>query len=384
LEQLSSALEILDRMIAFPTLSAHPNVDFIEYVEEVLRSHGLVPFISWDEDGKRANIHALIGPRVNGGVVLNGHTDVVPADAAMWRTDPFRLTINNDRAYGRGTTDMKGFLACMLASIPQWLSKTLVRPIQVSFSYDEEIGGLGAPILVGNIIETSPRPSIAIVGEPTRMRIVDGHKSAFEMTTKVRGKSAHASDPRKGANAAFFAARLISEIENVAAEFASSPSSVQPFDPPYDTLSVGTLKAGMARNIIPDLCEIDWEIRSASISGCEDAVRRIINFTSRVLQEDVSYSGIDVFTDVVARVPSLEPRDAVDAVALIASVTGSNSRETVPFGTDAGHFAAAGISTAIFGPGSIEQAHQHDEYIELSELSKCLSFMNKLGDRLCG
>lgn len=382
--ETAHALLMLDRMVAFETISARPNLDLIRFVEQYLSQEGIPSHICHDETGERANIHAMIGPAVDRGVVLNGHTDVVPVDGQRWASNPFRLTERAGRLYGRGAVDMKGFLACMLAAIPVWKQKPLKRPIHISMCYDEEIGGFGAPILLADMARTVPRPSVAIVGEPTGMRIITGHKGAFEMRTEVTGFEAHASDPRKGANAILFAARFISYLEQRACELAAAPDPESSFDPPFATISVGTVHGGIARNIIPGSCAFDWELRLIPGTDGEALIAGICDYASGTLLPELrrQYPGADIRIQTQAKVPALDHQNSHEAVALLTEITGLNNTDVVSFGTDAGHFGNAGISTVVFGPGSIEQAHKPDEYIELSEVGRCMAFLDKLGDRL--
>lgn len=378
------AVSTLERLVRFETLSSRPNLDMIDYVRDYLAGYGLEAHVSHDETGTRANIHAWVGPAVDGGVVLNGHTDVVPVDGQDWSSDPFALTLRDGRLYARGAVDMKGFLACMLASVPAWQAKPLVRPVQISMCYDEENGGFGAPVLVGHMARTAPRPAVAIVGEPTMMKVVAGHKGGLELRTEITGLEGHASDPRRGANAIFCASRIIALLDDIGRELAAAPRAGSPYDPPYTTISVGTVHGGAARNIIAGSCHFDWEIRPVPGDDADAIVARVEDFARRKLlpQMRAVAPRAEISTVIEARVPPLDQASAGDAAQLVCELTGLNERGVVPFGTDAGHFCNAGISTVVFGPGSIEQAHKPDEYIELSQLDACMRFMDRLGDRL--
>ena len=225
---ITRAIAYLERLVAFPTISGLSNLEIINYVRDVLLELGVVSFISYDESGKRANLHAMIGPEIDGGVALNGHTDVVPVEGQQWASDPFKLVARDNRLFGRGAVDMKGYLACMMAAVPIWQQKSLDRPIHISMCFDEETGGFGAPILVADMGERVPRPAVAIVGEPTRMQIVNAHKGGFEMHTEITGLEAHSSDPRLGVNAVEYAARLVRYINAKARDLASTAGSRQP------------------------------------------------------------------------------------------------------------------------------------------------------------
>jgi acetylornithine deacetylase len=378
------AVQVLERLVAFESISARPNLDLVGYVREYLAARGVTAHLSYDDARARANLHATIGPAVDGGVVLNGHTDVVPVEGQVWTSDPFTLTERDGRLHGRGAVDMKGFLACMLASVPAWQARPLKRPIHVSMCYDEEIGGFGAPVLVEDMGRTAPRPSVAIVGEPTGMRIVSGHKGGFEMRTMITGFEAHASDPRKGANAIVSAARFIAMLDDLGRELAAAPRVGSPFDPAWTTISVGTIHGGAARNIIAGSCVFDWELRPVPGDDGAALIARIDDYARTVLLPEMRAASpaADIRTVTEACVPPLNHEDAREAVALLCELTGQNSADVVSFGTDAGHFCNAGISTVVFGPGSIEQAHKPDEYIERSQIDACMSFLDRLGDRL--
>jgi acetylornithine deacetylase len=378
------AVQVLERLVAFESISARPNLDLVGYVRDYLAARGVTAHLSYDDARARANLHATIGPAVDGGVVLNGHTDVVPVEGQVWTSDPFTLTERAGRLHGRGAVDMKGFLACMLASVPAWQARALKRPIHVSMCYDEEIGGFGAPVLVEDMGRTAPRPSVAIVGEPTGLRIVSGHKGGFEMRTMITGFEAHASDPRKGANAIVFAARFIAMLDDLGRELAAAPRAGSPFDPAWSTISVGTIHGGAARNIIAGSCAFDWELRPVPGDDGAALIARIDDYARTVLLPEMRAASpsADIQTVTEACVPPLNHEDAREAVALLSELTGQNSADVVSFGTDAGHFCNAGISTVVFGPGSIEQAHKPDEYIERSQIDACMSFLDRLGDRL--
>jgi acetylornithine deacetylase len=383
-DRVNSAVEILDRLIAFESLPGQSNLDLIAYIRDYLAAAEVDSYLSLDESGTRANLHAWIGPTVDGGVVLNGHTDVVPVDGQAWTSDPFQLTRRDGRLYGRGTTDMKGFLACMLAAVPMFQEHDLQLPVHLTCCYDEEIGGFGAPYLVAQIAAQGLRPAVAIVGEPTEFRIVSGHKGGFEMRTEIVGLSGHASDPRKGVSAIFFAGRFVARLEEMSAQLAIEARENSPFDPPYSTINVGTFHGGTARNVIAGHCVIDWELRPIPDEDGRAILAEIDRFAREELLPEMRALApqASIFTTEHAAVPPLDPADTTAAVALISEITGLNSTECVSFGTDAGHFCQGGISTAVFGPGSIKRAHRPDEFIEERELAACLAFLDNLAFRL--
>jgi acetylornithine deacetylase len=383
-DRVNSAVAILDRLISFESLPGQSNLDLIAYIRDYLAGSGVESFLSLDDSGTRANLHAWIGPAVDGGVVLNGHTDVVPVDGQAWTSDPFRLTRRDGRLYGRGTVDMKGFLACMLAAVPIFQAHPLSRPVHLTCCYDEEIGGFGAPHLVAQIAAQGFQPAVAIVGEPTEFRIVSGHKGGFEMRTEIVGLSGHAADPRKGVSAIFFAGRFIARLEEMAAQLAIEARENSVFDPPYSTINVGTFHGGTARNVIAGHCIIEWELRPIPGDDGRAILAEIDRFAREELLPEMRTLApqASIFTSEDAVVPPLDPGDAVAAVELISEITGLNSSECVSFATDAGHFCQGGISTAVFGPGSIKRAHRPDEFIEERELAACLAFLDNLAYRL--
>lgn len=383
-DRVNSAIAILDRLVSFPSLPGKSNLQLIGYVREYLAGHRIESFLSQDDTGMRANLHALIGPRIEGGVALNGHTDVVPADGQSWSSDPFRLTRRDDRLYGRGAVDMKGFLACMLAAAPMFRTRSLARPVHLTFCYDEEIGGLGAPVLIADMAARGPLPAIAIVGEPTAMQIVAGHKGGCEMRTEITGLEGHASDPRKGANAIFAAARFIARLEEMSTKLAEQKRSGSPFDPPYSTISVGTIHGGAARNIIAGQCAFDWELRPMPGEDADAILAEIARFSLGELVTQMRAVAPTAAINIIeeARVPALDPTEAAVAVALIRNTTGLAEARCVSFGTDAGYFCRAGISAAVFGPGRIERAHKPDEFITVDELAACLSYFEQLAEHL--
>ena len=382
-DRLAETIKVLERLVAFPTLSARPNHDITAYIQDYLAGHGVDSALSHEATGERANVFATIGPDVDGGVILNGHMDVVPVDGQDWATDPFTLTREGDRLYGRGAVDMKGFLACVLAAVPLFKAAPLVRPIHIAFSFDEEIGGYGMPVLLSWMAAHAPRPHAVIVGEPTGMKIITGHKGGYEMRAEATGRAAHSSKPADGVNAISYAMRLIQKIEELGRARAAAPIPGSPFDPPYSTFNVGAIEGGAARNVTAGWCNFDWEYRPlpgengaatiAEVQAHADAL------TAEMQAVDPA-TGIRIVTEVA--VPALDDRHADRAVALISDLTGLNSRDVVSFGTDAGYFSDAGLSTAVFGPGDIGRAHKADEYITIGELAQGLEFLARLAERL--
>ncbi|MGL1920260.1 MAG: acetylornithine deacetylase [Hyphomicrobiales bacterium] len=381
---LQNAEIILTDLVGYETLSGKTNLEFVEYIKNYLSDHSIESSVSYDETGLRANIFAKIGPDTDGGVVLNGHTDVVPVTGQQWSTDPYELKKIDGKLYGRGAVDMKGFLACTLAMVPIFKQKNLNKPIYLSMCFDEEIGGFGAPILVDDILTKGNKPSIAIVGEPTNMNIIDGHKGGVELRTIFTGFEAHASDPSEGVSATKYASIFVSRLYKLADELKHKSTGDSPFHPPYATINVGTINGGAARNIIAGTCVVDWELRPIPQDDFEviiDNMRDFV-FNDLLLKMKAEHKAAQIEFIVEAIVPPLNPKKATLAAEFVKAITGKNHTELVSFGTDAGHFCNAEISTIVMGPGSIEQAHKPNEYIEISEIANCLEFLDELGDYL--
>lgn len=376
---LGNAIEILQRLVGFPTISGRPTHDIIAYVSSYLESHGVQPELSYDEQGERANLFATIGPAIDGGIVFSGHTDVVPVDGQAWSTDPFELTRVDSRLYGRGSVDMKGFLACVLASVPVWQATALARPIHIAFSYDEETGGYGMPVLLNSMRRLAVRPAIVIVGEPTEMALITGHKGGFEMRTEITGHAVHSSNPLKGVNAISAATALIAKIEEIAVRKAANPHPDSPFEPPYCTFNVGTIEGGTVRNATAGWCNFNWEFRPLPGQDSDSIIAEIADYAEQELLPAMKAISTDADIKIIteAPVPALDDANASAAVEFVRSITGLNSTNVVSFGTDGGYFSDAGFSTVVFGPGSISRAHQADEYIEIDELEAGLRFLKQ-------
>ena len=379
---------ILADLVGFPTVSLRPNGDIVNYIEDYLCGHGIVCQRDAHEDGARFNLLARIGPQAEGGVLLSGHLDVVPADAAGWTDDPFRLRRRDGRLYGRGAVDMKGFLAMALAMAPEFRSRAdeLREPLYLAFTFDEEIGCFGAERMPSFLERAGATPRIAIVGEPTGMTPINGHKGGMELVTHVRGAAGHASKPGQGVNAILAAARIIDFINDTAAECAARPVAGSPFDPPFTTLSVGTIQGGEARNIIPDSCSFDWEIRAHP----GDDPHRVLDQVKRFIAEEVvpgmreGNAACDVVTDMLSDVPALAARDGSGAAALISRLWTNQPPSVVSFGTDGAYFQKAGLDVIVIGPGGMAQMHQPDEFITEDAMDEGLLFLERLCDEMCG
>ncbi len=374
---------MLAHLVGFDTESHRSNLQLIDFVEAYLADHGIAATKVPDETGDKASLFAQIGPNVPGGVILSGHTDVVPVAGQDWSTDPYVLTERDGRLYGRGTCDMKGFLAVCLAAVPDMLAADLKRPIQLALSYDEEVGCIGAPPMIDAMRAALPPASSAIIGEPSLMKVVTGHKATTDLMTQVRGYEVHSSLMDRGVSAVMAAAELIDwcGAQNRANAAAADPAS--PYDPPYTTLHVGTIQGGTAGNITARDCQFSLDIRAIPTEEIGDWVAR---YAAEVRAVEARLQAIRPEAAITFTVRNTVPgcRAEVDgaAEALARALTGDNGQHVVAYATEAGQFQDRGYSACICGPGSIEQAHQADEFIEKSELDAGAAFVNRLIDRL--
>jgi len=376
---MKTSLEHLEKLIAFPSVSRDPNLDLIAYVRDFLGSFGVDSLVVHNEDGRKANLWATIGPKHVPGIVLSGHTDVVPVDGQPWTSDPFELTARDDRLFGRGTCDMKGFLAVCLAEVPNFLAAGLRTPIHLALSCDEEVGCKGVRPLVAHMRDNLPKPRAVIVGEPTSMQVVNAHKSAVTFSTEVTGHEAHSSLTHHGVNAILVAGELLSEISRIREHLIEVGDPTHRFNPPYSTVHVGVIDGGTAKNIIPRKCSFQWETRLLPTADTNYVPHRFDSFARKLepaMQAVAPETGIA--TEAVNSVPGLAPEKDSPAESLALHLAGANSTHAVSYCTEAGLFQQIGIPAVICGPGSIEQAHKPDEWIDVSELRKCESFMVRL------
>jgi acetylornithine deacetylase len=381
----AAATEILERLVGFDTISAKSNLQLVDWVADYLDGYGVKSALTRNAAGTKANLFATIGEGERGGIILSGHTDVVPVEGQAWTSDPFRLETRpadqgSDRLYGRGTADMKGFIALVLAMVPQALSRRLEIPLHLAFSYDEEVGCLGAPALIRGLPEGAARPRLAIIGEPTEMQVATAHKGIHFLHTQVTGHEAHSSAPEGGVNAIAAAAEIIAEIGRLARECRAAARPDGGFDPPYTSFNIGLIAGGAAVNIIARDCAFEWEFRP--IPGEDGAAlqRRIDDFIAGDLlpRMRAGHPDANVETRTMARVPPLVPDPTSPAEALARRLTGANATTTIAFATEAGLFQAAGIPAVICGPGSIDVAHKPDEFITREQLAAGEAFLDRL------
>lgn len=381
MQEISKAM--IARLVGFDTVSRQSNMALIDWVRDYLAGFGIEGRLVPSADGSKANLFATIGPQVEGGVVLSAHTDVVPVDGQPWDTDPFTLTERDGRLYGRGTADMKSFPAVTLALLPELLEAGLKRPLHLALSYDEEVGCIGAPAMIERIAAELPRPSAVVVGEPTSMGVVLAHKGCYVLRTTVTGHEVHSSQIDRGVSAVMVAARLVSFIAGMGAENVAAADPTCGFDPPFTTLHVGTIEGGTAANITARHCSFVWDIRP--LPG-DDWTRYRDRFTAeceRLLAEMRRISpNCHIRTEQLAGVPGLAPEPAGTAAQLCHALTGRNDTGMVSFAAEAGQFQEAGLSTVLCGPGSIDQAHQPNEYIDIAQVTACERFIRDLALRL--
>jgi len=375
--------EMIDRLVAFDTTSRESNLGLIHFIRDYLADHGVESILIHDGSGKKANLFATVGPMVDGGVVLSGHTDVVPVDGQDWTHAPFQVTEADGRLYGRGTADMKSFSAIALALVPEMVARGLNLPIHFALSYDEEVGCLGAPDLSRHLQGLPVRPQALIVGEPTEMKVVNAHKGCCAIRTTVTGLEGHSSETHKGVNSIFAAAKLINYLAERAEEMQTT--NVNPrFDPPYTTIQVGTINGGTAGNIIPKETTFWWEYRTCpGVNGAEIVADFEAFAQAKVLPKmRAVHPEADIRIEVRGEVIPLLPEEGSPAETLVLALTGSNQTHAVSYGTEAGIFQKGGVASVICGPGSISVAHKPDEYIEVSQVEACEDLMHKLIDRL--
>jgi len=376
-------LEMLERMVSFNTESDKSNLSLIAFVEEYLAGWGVASLRVPNSSGEKAALFATIGQQERGGIVLSGHTDVVPVAGQAWTRDPYSLHVAEGRAYGRGAVDMKAFNALALALVPDFLAAGLAIPIHLLFSYDEETTCLGSVATIRKMGKDLPMPMAAIVGEPTCLNVADAHKSCVIFTTTVHGFAAHSAKPYLGANAVMAGAELVVELNRIADDMVMRGDASGRFNPPYTTVEVGVMRGGTACNILPKECIINWEFRGlpdldpAEIPGRLNAASERI--TIERLNRHGPYGSIATKCDVA--VPGLGPQPGSIAERLALELTDNTKTITVSFASEAGHFQNAGIPTVLCGPGSIDQAHQPDEYITLDQFAAGEDFMRRLAKK---
>ena len=372
------SIKILKDLISFKTISGENNSSLINYCEDILTKCGASSFKVFDEEKKRVNLFATLKAKKPNGlesIILSGHTDVVPVSKG-WSTDPFVAEIKEDKLYGRGSCDMKGFLACSLAFAEIFSQSNLSRDIHFSLTFDEETACIGAPLLIEELKKRKITNGICIVGEPTKMRIIDSHKACYEYTTFFEGLAGHSSKPDEGVNAAEYASKYVNKLMSLRNELMNREPKNSIFTPPYSTLSIGGIFGGIAHNVIADKCHVNWETRPINKEDGIYLNNEIDKYANELLTEmKKKYPNASIKKKIIGEIIGFNRVTNSKACEFVSSITGDNEREVVSFGTEAGLFQEIGISTVVCGPGSIEQAHKIDEFIELSEIKECLSFL---------
>ena len=374
------SIKILTDLIGFQTVSGTDNSELINYCEKILNDLGIETFKVFDDEEKRVNLFGTLKAKKTNGkkpIILSGHTDVVPVSKG-WSSDPFTATIKNEKLYGRGSCDMKGFIACTLAFAPVFKESNLDRDIHFCYTFDEETACIGAPLLIKELKKRDIKNGICIIGEPTNMKIIDAHKGMNEYTVHFGGLAGHSSKPHMGVNAIEYASRYINKLLELRQELIKRAPKDCIFNPPHSTLSIGGISGGIAHNVIADKCKVEWETRPVNKADGDFVTKEIEKFVSEKLLPDMKkvFPNSYIKKEIIGEVVGFEKLDESEACEFVASITGDNSREVVSFGTEAGLFQEVGISTVVCGPGSIEQAHKIDEFIELNELRKCLNFLD--------
>ena len=386
-EAFPETLKILSELIKFQTVSGTSNVKLIDYCEKKLSKLGATSFKTFDEAKQRVNLFATISGKQKlngGGIILSGHTDVVPASSKEWSSDPFVATEKDNKIYGRGSCDMKGFIACSLALAPYFASQNLKKPIHFSFTYDEETACQGAPIMIRELKKRKINCSICIVGEPTSMKAIQAHKGCYEYSTHFTGLAGHGSAPDKGVNAVEYATRFINKLMELREELKKREPKNSVFTPPYTTLQIGRIKGGLARNVIADQCVVDWELRPVVPEDGEFVNKSMEAYAKDILLPEMKkiYPKADIKKEIIGEIIGFNKEENSDAINLVCNLTGDNSRDVVSFGTEAGLFQEIGISTVVCGPGSIDQAHKIDEYVSFDQLKRCLKMLIDLRDQI--
>jgi acetylornithine deacetylase len=378
-----NSVQILDQLIGFPTVSRDSNLALVEFVRQFLATRGVESKLYMDRDGRKANLYAHIGPTDRGGVLLSGHTDVVPTDGQAWTSSPFRLQERGGRLFARGAADMKGFLACALRAAHRATARPLWLPLQLAFSYDEEVGCLGVRSLIDDMADWTHRPRFCIVGEPTMLRTAVGHKGKTALKATCHGRAAHSAAPGHGINAIHMASGLIESIRRRQSSIELSGPCDPAYDVPYTTLHVGVIHGGSALNIVPARCEVEFEIRNLPQDDPAALLAAIRGDAAAVADSMHGDADTRIDLDLMYEYPGLDTPADAEVVELAAALTGNRERIKVAFGSEGGLFSARlGIPTVVCGPGSIDQAHKPDEFVAIDQLQRCDAMMDALLDRL--
>jgi len=380
-------LKILTNLIKFQTVSGTSNLELIKYCEKKLDEVGVTSFKTFNKSGSQANLFSTINGKDNSnskGIILSGHTDVVPAVPNEWTSDPYIAKEKDNKIYGRGTCDMKGFIACTLAVAPLFASKKLRAPIHLSYTFDEETGCLGAPLVLADLKKRNINFSACIIGEPTNMKAITAHKGYNEYITHFTGLSGHASNPESGVSAIEYAIRYSNKLMELRNELKKRNSAQTSFSPSYSTLQIGKISGGIGANVIADQCSLEWEVRPVNKDDGDFISKNIDVFAKDILLPEMKKNNPkgNIKKEIIGEVVGFNKEETSEAANLVCNLTGDNAKDTMSFGTEAGLFQNSGISTVICGPGSIEQAHTVDEYITFDQLKKCLKMLISLQEKM--
>lgn len=379
-----SSRTLLERLIGFATVSRESNLEMIEFVRRYLDELGVESELFYNAERTKANLFATIGPRERGGIVLSGHTDVVPVDGQAWTVEPFRLTERDGRLFGRGTADMKGFIASALAAVPLFLERELTLPVHLAFSYDEEVGCLGVRPMLAELERRPHKPVLCLIGEPTGLKPVLGHKGKLAMRCQVKGAPCHSAYAPYGVNAIQNAARMIGRLEEIGERLARPELHDERFDPPFSTVQTGVIKGGRVLNIVPAECEFDFEVRALPGFDAQQVADELQTYAETELLPKMRAvkSDTDIRFQSLSAYPGLATSPESDAARLLALLSGSADFGTVAFGTEGGLFDQAGIPTVVCGPGSMDQGHKPDEFVTVEQLRNCDAMLARLADYL--
>ncbi|TDY26946.1 acetylornithine deacetylase [Paraburkholderia sp. BL6665CI2N2] len=377
-----SSRALLERLISFATVSRDSNLDMIEFIRSYLDELGVEIELFYNAERTKANLFATIGPRERGGIVLSGHTDVVPVDGQAWTVDPFRLTERDGRLYGRGTADMKGYIASVLAAVPGLLKRELKLPVHLAFSYDEEVGCLGVRPMLAELARRAHKPALCLIGEPTELKPVLGHKGKLAMRCQVKGAPCHSAYAPYGVNAIQYAARMIGRLEEIGEQLAQPEHHDERFDPPFSTVQTGVIKGGRALNIVPAECEFDFEVRALPGFDANRVADELQTYAEAELLPKMRAvkSDTEIRFEPLSAYPGLATSPDSEAARLVALLSGSVEFGTVAFGTEGGLFNQAGIPAVVCGPGSMDQGHKPDEFVTVEQLRECDAMLARLAE----
>ncbi|TCS38806.1 acetylornithine deacetylase [Reinekea marinisedimentorum] len=376
-----NSIKLLEKLVSFDTVSSKSNLELVSWVTELLGKHGIEYRLTTNDEGTKQNIFASVGPRVSGGVILSGHTDVVPVVGQEWKSDPFTLTERDGRLYGRGTCDMKGFIASALAALIKASAQPLSKPLYLALSYDEEIGCLGVPRLIDDIADIIPRPRAVIIGEPTEMQPITQHKGSFRSKICLTGKAGHSSQPSLGVSAIHYAGKVLQGLSEYADELKASPYKDSALNPNYTVINTGLISGGTAPNVFAQNCEMTLATRfmpTETVGTHKLKFERIVSDVEKRMQNHAPECSAQVVIE--NNIPAFKPEENSEAVKICELLVGPRPSGAVGFGTEAGHFQEAGFSTVVFGPGSINQAHQANEFIEIEQMNAIDECLAKLID----